>query len=311
MYDKVKIWLPVSKDTMSITRYLESPKDILDRETGDIRTYGKIEGLKVCVYPTGCSITGSMAKFLYNNNVYSLDRHSTQKAITKLADSIHCNISNGKITELEFGTQFVMKKPVGAYLNKLGDMPILLRCPINGSTLYYQHKSKYKPKTLCFYDKGLEIKGKKIDAPKGLDNSNLLRYEMRLKGRLPQQLKVPVVEVDTLCDKAFYRLLIVKWRDLYCSIKKTKQVKTGNQCEIKTVSDAYNNLVGFLISQADSSIIKAFMEDLRMNKTFSDTKYYTRLANKINEITSHPIYTITDEDVRELDTEIKNVCSYV
>ena len=40
-----------------------------------------------------------------------------------------------------------------------------------------------------FYDKGVEAKSKGVEIPMELEDANLLRYEIRFDGRLPQQLK--------------------------------------------------------------------------------------------------------------------------
>lgn len=44
---------------------------------------------------------------------------------------------------------------------------------------------------------------------------------------------------------------------------------------------------------------------------FDDRKYYTRLKKKIIEVANKTGVSISDEDIRELDDEIKNVGAYV
>jgi len=111
-----------------------------------------------------------LAKYLYGgNNIYSLDRHSTAEAIEKLSDTIHVDLKEAKVTGLEFGTQFVMRKPPDEYFKKLGDMPKLLRYHFEVGTLYYKSKGKMHPKTFCFYDKKADAAAKGMALPVGFD----------------------------------------------------------------------------------------------------------------------------------------------
>lgn len=311
MYDKVKLFYPRMRDTPDISGYLDKAKEQTDLNTGEICTFGSLDGLKVSIFVGGYSIIGSLSKFLYHSNVYPLDRHSTADAIKKLSDCLHIDMGKANVTGLEFGTQFIMKKPIDEYLKKLGDMPKLLRYHFEVGTLYYKHRGKEQPKTFCFYDKGADAQAKAITLPKSLSAANLLKYEMRLNGHLPKQLGVEEVKASILSDNDFFRLLVNKWQTYYFSITKLNQVKTGIMSEIKTVSDAFNVLVARLISQSDQTQIAAFLEELKEAKVFDDRKCYTRLKNKIIEVATKASVTISDEDIKELDDEIKNIGAYI
>lgn len=311
MYDKLKLFYPRMRDTPDISGYLDKAKEQTDLKTGEVCTFGSMEGLKVSIYTGGYSIIGSLAKYLYPSNVYPLDRHSTVQAIEKLSDALHIDMREAKVTGLEFGAQFMMRKPVDEYLKKLGDMPKLARYHFDIGTLYYKHKGKQQPKVFCFYDKRADAKAKGLIMPDGFIETNLLKYEMRLNGRLSQQIGVPEVQASTLSESEFYKLLVKKWQAHYFSISKLNQLKTEVMSEIKTVSDAFDVLVARLISQSDQSQITAFLEELKDAKVFDDRKYYTRLKKKIIEVANKTGVSISDEDIRELDDEIKNVGAYV
>ena len=92
MYDKVKIWIDraiVGEQYPTIANYLDSARQETDLQTGEVRTYGNIEGLKVAIYTGGLSVVGSMPKFLYGSNVYPLNRHTIKEAIEKISDTLH------------------------------------------------------------------------------------------------------------------------------------------------------------------------------------------------------------------------------
>ena len=84
MYDKVKLWAMRTRATPDVSKFLDKAKDQIDHETGEVCTFGSLEGLKVSIYTGGISVIGSLPKFLYQDNVYPLDRHSTAQAVEKL-----------------------------------------------------------------------------------------------------------------------------------------------------------------------------------------------------------------------------------
>ena len=311
MYDKVKLWAARTRATPDIGKFLDNAKDQIDHETGEVITFGSLEGLKVSIFASGISIIGSLSKYLYPNNIYPLDRHSTAEAVEKLSDNLHFTVSDAKVTGLEFGTQFVMRHKPEEYLRKLGDMPRLQRYHFEVGTLYYKPKGKQQLKVFAFYDKKADAAVKGMTLPDGFSDANLLKYEMRYNQRLPKQLGVPEVTASTLSEKDFYRQMVKRYQNSYFSISKQKQVKTNVMDEIKTVSDAYDVLVARLISQSDQTQITAFLEELKEAKIFEDRKCYTRLKKKIQDISAKAEISVSDELVKELDNEIKNVGAYV
>lgn len=311
MYDKVKLWATRTGDSPDVSKYLDRAKDQIDHETGEVCTFGSLEGLKVSIYTGGISIVGSLAKYLYPNNIYPLDRHSTAQAVEKLSDSLQMSFNDAKVTGLEFGTQFVMKHPVENYLSKLGDMPKLLRYQFDVGTLYYKPKGKQQSKVFAFYDKKADAAAKDMILPSGFDDANLLKYEMRINRRLPQQLGVPEVTASTLSEKTFYHDMVKRYQENYFAISKLNQIKDDVMDEIKTVSDAFDVFVARLITLSNQTQITGFLEELKDAKVFDDRKCYSRLKKKIQEVATKADITVTDELIKELDDEIKNIGAYI
>ncbi len=314
MYDKVKIWIDraiVGEQFSSIANYLDVANTQINHQTGEIKTYGSLNGLKVSIFVSGLSVVGSLPKYLYGSNVYPLDRHTAADAIEKMSDALHIQVGKAKVTELEFGTNFLMMHQVDKYLVKLGDMPRLTRYHFDPQTLYYKGNGKQQPKVFVFYDKIADAAAKGMVYPDNLKGANLLKYEMRLKGRISQQLRVPEVIASTLLNKSFYRLLINRYQNSYFSISKLNQIKNDVMSEIKTVSDAYNVFVARLISQTDQSQIGGFLEELKDACVFDDRKNYSRLKKKIHEVATKANITVSDELIKELDNEIKNCGAYL
>ena len=315
MYDKIKLFVQRNSGTPDISGYLDEAKEQTDIRTGEVNVFGSLEGLKVCMYVGGYSIIGSLAKYMYQSNIYPLDRHTTAQAIEKLSDSLHMDLKEADVTGVEFGTQFLMKKPPQVYINKLGDMPRRKRLLCAESTLYYtgtgsQQRQRQK-QVLCFYDKKADAAAKGLIMPQGFERSNLLRYELRLNGRIPHQTGRHTVTASTLSDREFYRQLVTMWEDNYFSISKLNGVKQNVMNEIKSVKDAKAVLFARLLSQSGKDVITDYLEELKQNNVFKDSKYYTRTKNALLEIGNNPKMAVSDEDIKELDNEVKNVGAYI
>ena len=134
---------------------------------------------------------------------------------------------------------------------------------------------------------------------------------MRFSGRIPQQMNVPEVLATTLYDPQFYRLAVKRYQDSYFSISKIEQLKIDFMSEIKTVKNAVDVFCCGLIRQSAPGMIEEFIAELKRQKVFNDRNYYSRLKRKIQELKSKADFTTTDELIRELDDDIKNVGAYV
>ena len=316
MYDKVKLWLDryeVGDAYPHLITYLDEAKEQTDLKTGETRAYGSLQGLKVSLFVGGLSIVGSLPKFMYGSNIYPLDRKATGEAINKIEDALHLSLTNAKVTGFEFGCCFLMRHRVKEYLDRLGDMPRLQRYRFNKETLYYKHRGQQQPKTFCYYDKVADAKKKQMDIPTGLQDANLLRCELRLDGRLPHQLNVPEVTASTLSDRRFNKIVMSRFQNDYFSIVKINRLKDNVMSEIKTVSDAFDCLLGKLMNQTGQSqeFIDDFLQELKDADVFKDRVSYTRLKKKIERAASKSNLTITDELISELDDEIRNCGAYV
>ena len=311
MYDKVNLWK--SRATVGehspIARYLDEAEDILNHQTGEVKTFGRLGGLRVNLYIGGVSIVGSLAKFHFGNNVATLDRNTTAQAIERLQDALHLDLSEARVTGLEFGTNLMMMHPVSEYLPLLGAMPRQERAESFG-TVYYQGSGKQHPKVFTFYDKIADANRKGMEYPESLQDTNLLRYEMRLNGRLPQRLNVPKVTASTLTESRFYRMMVQQWQEAYFSISKRQQIKTEYMSEIKNVTDAYDVFVARLLSMAGQDQITEYLQELKAGGVFDDKKYYTRLKKRLQEVARKAKVSVSDELVKELDAEIRNAGAY-
>ncbi len=303
MYDKLKIWQPATHDTQGVSNHLDAAKVQTDIKTGETDVLGGLCGLKVTVNAGGITVTGSLSKLLYPNNIYPLDRRSTARAFEKLADMLHYDFGDARVLSLEFGNVFVMSQPVERYLSRLGTMPRMLRLSTDANTLYYQSQGKEKRKVIVFYDKKADAMAKGMELPPGFGGYNLLKYEIRLNGRLTWQTGWPTVTASTLHDRTFYRYMLDMYKENYFAINKINQ--TTNAMEsIKTVSDAYDALLSRLAAQCGQTQVEDFLNELKAAKVFKNRIDYTRLRQKIQAAVNKGGAIVPDELVRELNDDI-------
>ena len=316
MYDKIQLWIDrcdIGEQYPNIASLLDEAREQTDLKTGETRTFGSLQGLKVSLYVGGLSIVGSLPKFMYGSNIYPLDRKTTAEAITKIGDALHLSLDDAKVTGFEFGCCFLMRHRVKEYLDRLGSMPRLQRYRFNKETLYYKHRGQHQPKTFCYYDKLADAQRKKMEIPQGLQDANLLRCELRLVGRLPHQLNVPEVKASTLSNSQFYKNMMKQFQETYFSISKMNRLKENAMSEIKTVADAFDCFVGKLMNQAGQSQeqVDDFLQELKAAEVFKDRISYIRLKQKIERAANKANLSIQDELIRELDDEFRNVGAYV
>lgn len=312
MYDKVTFFIDrsVIEPQCNLASCLDNITQVTDMKTGEIKLLGGIENLRASVRLNGVFIAGSLPKYLYGDNIHVLDRRATAQAIEKISDNLHLDVSSAKVTGLEFGANFVMSKPVEEYLTRLGNMPRLERYGFNPSAIYYKGRGKKQQKVVAFYDKIAEAKEKNYEIPIGLDEANILRYELRLKNHLARQMQEQQVTASTLTELNFYRGLLDRYQRYYFSIIKRRKPKSNVMEEIKSVKDARDVLLAKFLNNAGEGVVEDYIRGLKEASVFPDKKYYSRLKKELQSIATKSNFTEDDDLIKELDDEVKNCGAY-
>ncbi len=168
---------------------------------------------------------GSLCKWYLGDNLQTMGRKDTERAVEKLSDLLHIPMGKAQITRIDVSQNFIMKHPPSVYLNHLGALKGAVRLE-EPNTLYYR-KQDYG---LCFYDKTREQNAKKEHLSELYADRNVLRYEQRYTRRLAKHLRVPEVRASMLYDEAFYIELLNRWRDDYKAIQKINDVQLNFEC---------------------------------------------------------------------------------
>lgn len=313
MYDTIHFWIDRTEvgNIDDVVFKLQDVTESVKYETGEVRMKGNLENLKASVSMAGISIQGSLARYYFPDNTYTLNRHQVKTAIEMLSDNLSLPMDRARVTRIDVSTNFIMIHPTRQYFEMLGMCRYFHRVLATDNTLYYHARGLDNKRTMCFYDKARETKVKKKTLPNVFVDSNLLRYESRWNRRLPQQFKEPRVIGESLYDSRFYKKTIQSWADNYFNIQKKRKLRFDAMQNIKNVTDAMNYLTAFAIGRLPPDEVQELLDELKANKVFSDAKYYTRLRQKIKKLTTDNNIMESDELVKELDGEIKNVLAYM
>ena len=312
MYDKAKFWIDramVGDGYPAIANYLDEATYIERVGSDEGAIYGNFHGLKVSLYPNGISVVGSLPKFLHNgSNIVPIDRHGTKEVVEMISDGLHIPMDEAKVTGLEVGANLLLKHEPCKYLDRFGDTPYKTRIQVAASTINYRSTGKHRANEIAAYDKIQDANAKSMPIPVGFEGSNVLRFEIKYLRRVSKQFGREVT-ASTLCTPEFLREAGTRWHDAYFSISKN-QINPINM-EIKTPKDAFNAFVGHLIAQSGENVIDEFMKSLKDNNTFKTREEYKRAHKMITGTIKHGDCMGSDELIKELDNEVRNVVAFL
>jgi hypothetical protein len=267
---------------------------------------GSLNNLKVTIYETGVSVKGSTAKFHLGDNLQTLTRSGMQQAIEHLSDALGLPMDIAKITAVDVATHWDMKYLPSSYYSYLGAKKHFTRLHATPNTLYYNTNAKQ----LIFYDKGIESTAKNVALPTIYQNANLLRYEMRYKGRLAKQFNINEITGATLYNDNFYIGIIDRWVKEYLSIDKVQRLTLTNMDNIKKPNEAFDAICGIAFLKMGQSEIEEILNDIKAKKTFTDPKSYTRLKDMVKKVMNKPEISEKSDLIQELDQNIKEIKQY-
>lgn len=266
------------------------------------------DNYKIYAFQWGISINGSLAKYYLPSNVYTHKRATIQRAIEKMSDELHIDVSAATVSRLDISTVIPTQRPPADYYPRLGDKPYFKRLQTAPDTLEYRTNKK----GLIFYDKAKEAKAKRALIPPTLTGCNLLRYELRYHDRLKEQLnQANPITAAALYNPDFYYMLVQRWRQEFDSIKKIHK-NTLVMENIKTVNEAERLFFARLIQQhGGKAAVDEFMADIKASNAFGDnkTQYVSNLKAKLNKVLQIPI--ADDEDIIiEIEKAVENYARY-
>lgn len=267
---------------------------------------GSLNGLKVTVSSRQVKVKdGSLCKFALGSNLHTMGRQDTQRAVERLSDTLHIQMSKATITRLDLAQNIILKHPPEVYLNHLGALRSATRLQ-EPNGLYYN----FNGGRLCFYDKTREQKTHREQISNLYEGRNVLRYEKRYTKRLAAQLKVCEVRAAMLYDEAFYIERAKDWYESYKRIQKINDI-TLNFEAMKTKQQLYKMAILSLVERTGGQLemiaqIKEAQKrgDLSKKQAY-DLKLVINEACKIKEG-----FTANNEAIAELDKKMLEAVRY-
>lgn len=278
-----------------------------DNRTGEESTGGFLQGMRVSVWPERkrMRIEGSIAKFLFHENVTMLTRETTQEALENLGEALEIDIGKARVSSLEFGCNIVTRQEPWLYLQRLGDMPRRERLEYSRNTLYYSRKGREQPDALKIYDKGREAKQKKnkgMQIPKEMRGKNILRFELALNSRLPQQLGVHEVTASSLCTCEVWEKLKVMLLNKYKSIQKRNMGEL--ELKAKTEKGIIDGFWGFFAHKTGaevSSIMEEYFAVVKAAQVLKNRSGYSKAKSALKRKMMSARFSEKDSLIEELD----------
>jgi hypothetical protein len=167
--------------------------------------------------------------------------------------------------------------------------------------LYYNTKSGLRQ--LVFYGKEYEQKVKRQPIPELYKNRNVLRYEMRFKKQLRQQLRKPEITAGLLTDEAFYNGLVNRWKNEYLAIQKINS-KLFNMKPTGSKKGLAENLALYTILELGQSQVLSKVKEWQISGDISKKQAYD-LRTFIKQLTKTPIEEKGNDLINELDRKVK------
>jgi hypothetical protein len=261
---------------------------------------GYIGNLRVTVNQRGVRVgNGSLCKYYLGDNLQTIGRQDTEKAIQKISDTLHLPFNQADVTRLDIAQNLILKHPISSYLNHLGTAQYYTRLEQPESVYYTNNKRK-----LVFYDKVKEHTAKREPIPELYRGRNALRFEMRLEKRLREQFNRPVVTANLLFEEKFYIELIDWFDNEYKTIQKINTMETDLNT-VKTKRDLYQmGLISLIQSEGGPMAIQKRIDELYHTKQITRKQVYDLKQAVKDALTITPGQK-ENELIKELDQKMK------
>ena len=262
---------------------------------------GDLGNLRISGGYSGMHITGSANKFLNGNNL-GICTYADFKTINDtLSDYLNIDISQMKVTRLDWGANMTLSQSVNDYLPLLGDKPYFARKCENPGSIRYQTNEK----AFALYDKRKEMENKKQPIPLEYAGANLLRAEFRLLKRVSRHLKRDMTAKE-LTSPEVYSQLVDMWRDEYFRIQKNTELKNNTMIESgATAKQLSECLMAELIAEkGGQKFIDQRIAEFKQQGIGNDA--LKRCKRNLKTVLNSYGESTTNDKINELDLAVKN-----
>lgn len=145
---------------------------------------GHFDNFRVSTSDRGTSLKGSLSRYHFGSNVFTLTNKDTENALDRLCTETGLDLWNdAKVNRLDWAIDIPTDFPVSQYLLTLGGSSSFKDVTdFKGKGRLYRQlaNGKGKGRQLAFYDKARDAERKCEAIPEGFDSNKMLRIESRL-----------------------------------------------------------------------------------------------------------------------------------
>lgn len=248
----------------------------------------------------GVSIMGSVPRFFYGTNQYTITKDDFINAIKQLSKELGVDLNKCSVTRLDLAENIITKEPVNNYYSYLGETKHLDRTKLSNGVEF-----KNVNRVMLFYDKSKYLRKKQSPIIPIFRGKNILRPEYRLMNgdTVARALKVHLPKVRDVIDR--FDQLGQLWVDAFKRIFKHHDIKVfepgaflGNQFEKQLMLSGINALGG-------GQHVLELIKEARKMKLFKYNNRSTNLTRKIKTILQAPILTRKSTLVEELNQKVE------
>ena len=299
---------------------------------------GRYKNMIIWQYPNYFKITGSLAKYLHDENVTPLKMEEVEQAIINLEKDIDLILDNAVVSYVEFGTSVKVKEYPFEYMNLFGHTNRL-------NKIVYAHVIINKPfkrvvsnrtgiETVDFntptgsfgftvYDKHKEMSDNKKFMPSSFQDHNVLRLEYKILDREGIQAKFKNfsktgdLTAHDLFDEKVYKKFKELFLEKYNSIEKMGKLVYVDKPE-KITPKVFTEMIAEQFRQSHPEeyqqhlqrFIEAGKIDLKKNfslkKELSLKKTIERIKGENNKLGRDNSFSDTNLLIKELDDLVYN-----
>ena len=260
-------------------------------------------GQQIWVYPDNIKFAGSLPKFHMDNNIKSIGRKQTQRAIEHLSDTFSVDFINADVTRFDVGLTVETNYTPETYYPLMGPSGAYTR-GIFKNSLYYRVEQREK----SFYDKLKDARAKGMIIPEFLMNAHLTRFELRYLKKILNQLNVNSLKAHNLYDEKFYIQMLDNWFKEYQSIKKLScmQIDKNN---ISSPTNLADQIMANLLQASGIDVVAGMDELFKQAKALkvfdgaNPSRDYQRAKDAIQKRLSSGK---DSELIKELDAKFKD-----
>ncbi|MCX6236371.1 MAG: hypothetical protein NTY07_02250 [Bacteroidia bacterium] len=303
MYDNLDF--TVTKDQSPGTDFLQIvPQFLTTISNKGVNQFGEyvtgyLDSLKVSISESRVKISDcSLCKYYLGDNFKTLTKGDTKRAIQKISDCLHLPFDRANITRIDFAKNLIMQYDEKVYYPYLGEAQYYTRLPQNNG-LYYNNQLRQ----LVFYGKEYEQKLKRQPVPELYKDRNVLRFEMRFRKQLRQQLKQPEITAGLLTDETFYSGLVTRWKDEYFAIQKINS-KLISMKPTGSTKELIENMALFQLLELGQPQLLTIVKEWQIRGLITKKQANDHRA-KIKQLSKTPFDEKGNDLINELNRKVK------